>query len=127
MNQKWLRRIIILSGVLLVILLYLIFYYKTYSIRLEDREVYELMIQSPPASGLGLDTKIITNPDEINTYLEQVNKLRFTHPRIDTGKGWVTRVDIKYISKSGHKRVISYTILGEKLRYGSFTYDIRTQ
>ncbi len=126
-NMKSKRRVLILSGILLAIILYLIFYNKTYSIKIEDKEVYEIKIQTPGAFGFGLNTKTITKPDEITLYLDQVLKLRFTHPKIDTGKGWITAVDIKYRSETGKERMISYTILEDKIEIGSFQYDIISQ
>ena len=127
MNKKMKRRVLILSGIILAIILYLAFYHKTYSIKVENKEIYEIKIQTPGAFGFGIDTKIITNPDEIKRYLEQVQTLRFTHPKIATGKGWVTAVDIKYRGKSGKKRMIRYTLLEDKIEIGSFQYDIISQ
>ena len=121
------RRVLILSGILLAIIIYLIFYNKTYSIKVEDKEVCEIKIQTPGAFGFGKDTTTITNPDEIKLYLDQVQSLRFTHPKIDTGKGWVTAVDIKYRSESGKARMIRYTTLEDKIEIGSFQYDIISQ
>jgi hypothetical protein len=123
--MKHKKGVLFLLFMIISITIYLILYNRTYRITVKADNVYEIRIQT--AQGFGLDTKTITNAEEIKDFMGEVHKIRFTHPKFDTGKGWVTAVRIKSRNKSGSDNVYSYTILGDKLKIGSIQYKIISQ
>lgn len=112
-----LMTIIILTSIIIVIFL---LYNKTYNININPDHVYE--IQTQLSGPYHVDT--ITDQEEINTYLETVQKLQFTHPHIFTGKGWSTLVTIKLKNDDGIKTEYRYSLLDNYISTGSFRYKI---
>jgi hypothetical protein len=100
------------------IIIYLALYYKVYRIKINANEVYEIDIRT------GLDTKIITVPQEIKEYLDKVLAMKYTHPRILTGKGWTSAVCLKLRSDNGNERKFEYIIANNMIQFGSIEYKI---
>jgi hypothetical protein len=111
--------------VLILIIIYLVLYNKTYHIKINTDNIYEIQVQTSDA--YGLNTKSMTNADEINVYMEKVKNMKFTHPKFYTGKGWVTAVDIKTKKKNGTEWTYQYTITEDRINIGSFQYEIISQ
>lgn len=117
--------ILSLLFVLAIIAVYLILYNKTYCIKINTDNVYEIQIKTSDANGI--NAKTITDGDEIKAYMDKVHNVKFTHPKFNTGKGWVTSVDIKIMKKNGTKWTYRYTILEDRMNIGSLQYKIISQ
>ncbi|MGB8454888.1 MAG: hypothetical protein WCD89_21480 [Anaerocolumna sp.] len=117
--------ILSLLFVLVIITIYLILYNKTYHIKVDTDNIYEIQVKTSDA--YGLDSKTITNDDEIIAYMDKALNMKFTHPQFNTGKGWVTLVDIKMKKKNGTEWTYRYTVLDDCINIGSFQYKIISQ
>lgn len=109
----------------IIIIAYIVLYNKTYCIKVKTDDVYKIGIQT--SDTYGLVTKTITNKDEIKEFMEKVRNMKFTHPKFNTGKGWVTAVDIYIKDKSGNKKIYQYTILENWINIGAYQYKIISQ
>lgn len=97
-----------------------LFYNKIYKININPHQVYEIIIKkSYPYEEITLTTQ-----EEINEYLKNVNNLKYTHPHINTGKGWNEDVTIKSINKDGIYSEYRYFILGDYISIGFFRYQL---
>lgn len=117
--------IISLLFVLVIIIIYLILYNKTYYIKVNIDDIYEIQVKTLDA--YGLNSKTITNIDEIKEYIGKAQSMKYTHPKFNTGKGWVTSVDIKIKRKNGTEWTYRYTVLDDRINIGSFQYKIISQ
>lgn len=117
--------ILSLLFVIVIITIYLILYNKTYHIKVNTNNIYEIQVQTSDA--YGLNSKTITDDDEIKAYMDKALNMKFTHPQFHTGKGWVTAVDIKMRKKSGEEWTYRYTVLDDRINIGSFQYKIISQ
>lgn len=116
------KAIIAIIFILAIVVVYIILYNKTYHIRVDIDDVYMIQIQTCDSDGF--TTKTISDHDEIKAYVDKAKKIRFTHPKFYTGKGWTTMVDINMKNKKGAFRTYRYTISGDSIVIGSFKYDI---
>ncbi|WFR54914.1 hypothetical protein QA584_14945 [Anaerocolumna sp. AGMB13025] len=117
--------ILSLLFVLVMVIIYLILYNKTYHIKVNTDNIYEIQVKTSDADGL--NTKTITNVDEIKDYMDDALNMKFTHPKFNTGKGWVTSVDIKMRKKDGSEWIYGYTLFDDRINIGSIQYKIISQ
>jgi hypothetical protein len=108
-----------------MVIIYLILINKTYHIKVNIDNIYEIQVKTSDADGL--HSKTITNVDEIKVYMEDALNMKFTHPKFNTGKGWVTSVDIKMRKKNGREWIYRYTLLDDRINIGSIQYKITSQ
>lgn len=120
--MKHKKVIFFLLLVLILLIIYITLYNKTYSITVNSDNVYEIEIQT--LATFGLKEKTITDVNQIEAFLDEARNIKFTHPKINMGKGWVTAVDIKIKDKEGNENLYRYTILYDKISIGSFQYEI---
>lgn len=120
--KKIKKLIIAVAFLLVIVVVYIILYNKTYHIRVDIDEVYMVQIQTNDSNGI--NTSIITDPNEIKAYVEEAKKIRFTHPKFFPGKGWTTMVDIKMKSKSGSEKTYRYTISDTNIVIGQLKFDL---
>ena len=111
--------------VIIIITMLLILYNKTYHIKVKIDDIYEIQVKTSDTDGL--NSKIITNVDEIKEYMGKAQNIKFTHPHLNTGKGWVTLVDIKIKRKNGTEGTYRYTVLDDRINIGPFQYEIISQ
>lgn len=118
--HKNIKFIILAISLLVILIICIALYNKTYHININPDHVYEIQIKiSYPYEEI-----TVSEPEEINTYLETVQKLQFTHPHIFTGKGWSELVTIKLRNDDGIKTEYRYSLADDYISTGSFRYKI---
>lgn len=120
MKSRYIKFIVLAISLVVIFIICMALYNKTYLVNINPDNVYE--IQTQLSGPYHVDT--ITDKEEINTYLETVQKLNFTHPHIFTGKGWSELVTIKMRNDNGIKTEYRYSLLGDYISTGSFRYKI---
>lgn len=115
--------IVLILFIIILAIIYIVLYNKTYHINVEANNVYEIQIKTLDP----YQEKILTDVEEIKKYLEAVQKLQFTHPTIFTGKGWETDVTIKSRNSIGANTSYRYSIINNYIQKGSFRYKLILQ
>lgn len=112
--------------VLSIVMIYFVLYNKIYQIKVNTDKIYEIEVKTSDDNGL--ISRTITKADEIKGYMEEnALKLKFTHPKFNTGKGWVRSVNIKIRKTDGGEWIYRYTVLDDRITIGLFQYKIISQ
>jgi len=106
--------------IVILIIIYIVLYNKIYYINVDTNNVYEVLIKT----SYPYQEKTLTDDKEIEMYLETLQKIRFTHPSINTGKGWETAVTIKSRNSDGINTEYSFFLLNNYIQKGHFCYKI---
>lgn len=118
------KTIIFFCILIFLVAICIVFYNKSCYIKVRSNDVYEIQIQALNNDGYGLKTEVLKNDDEIKEFLKDIQKLKFTHPKYNSGKGWKTAVTIKMKDKDNINTEYKYTLLDDYINIGLFQYKI---